>query len=120
METINAKIRSTHLGGYDGGFEMLTTWLHLEFDTAGQGFGGYCLDGKPIKGDSRSRRTPSAALGLFISRILEVVGVDKWEDIPGNYIRIKHDHSKVHAIGNIVKDIWFDPSKELKELFPDL
>lgn len=49
-----------------------------------------------------------------ISKIL-VVGVDKWEDLPGKYIRIEYNGlgSTVTKIGNIIEEKWFD----LKEFF---
>ena len=45
-----------------------------------------------------------------ISEILDVVGVDKWEDLPGKYIRFEDGGwgSTVTKIGNIIKDKWFD------------
>lgn len=45
----------------------------------------------------------------------EVFGVDKWEDLPGKYIRFEDNGwgSKTTKIGNIIADKWFD----LKEFF---
>ena len=45
-----------------------------------------------------------------ISKILEVVGVDEWEDLPGKYIRIEYKGlgSTVTKIGNIIEGKWFD------------
>ena len=50
-----------------------------------------------------------------VSKLLEVVGVDKWEDLPGKYIRFEDNGwgSIITKIGNIVEDKWFD----LKEFF---
>ena len=41
-----------------------------------------------------------------ISKVLEVVGVDKWEDLPGKYIRFEDNGwgSKVTKIGNIIEE----------------
>ena len=36
--------------------------------------------------------------------------------IAGRTVRVKREHSKVHAIGHIIKDDWFDPSVEFKAL----
>jgi hypothetical protein len=47
--------------------------------------------------------------------VLRVVGVTKWEDIPGKYIRVDQDSGKVYRIGNIIKDEWFDPAEEFKQ-----
>lgn len=45
-----------------------------------------------------------------ISKILDVVGVDKWEDLPGKHIRFEDAGwgSTVTKIGNIITDKWFD------------
>lgn len=50
-----------------------------------------------------------------ISKVLEVVGVDKWEDLPGKYIRFEDNGwgSKVTKIGNIIEEKWLN----LEELF---
>ncbi len=50
-----------------------------------------------------------------ISKVLDVVGVDRWEDLPGKYIRIEDNGlgSTINKIGNIIEDKWFD----LKEFF---
>jgi hypothetical protein len=41
-------------------------------------------------------------------RLLEVVGVGKWEDLPGKHVRVKADFGRVHSIGHILKDEWLD------------
>ena len=45
-----------------------------------------------------------------VSEILNVVGVDKWEDLPGKYIRFEDNGwgSTVTKIGNIIDNKWFD------------
>lgn len=50
-----------------------------------------------------------------ISKVLEVVGVDKWEDLPGKYIRFEDNGwgSAVTKIGNIIEEKWLD----LEEFF---
>ena len=52
----------------------------------------------------------------IIKSILDVVDVEEWEDLPGKHVRVKAEHTKVHAIGNILEDKWFDP-KELAKKF---
>jgi hypothetical protein len=117
---INARIESVELGYEDHG--ILTAFLHLDFGSTRQGFGGYALDSnRPYEYDDlthtrritdglaiKSRRMPSLACGYFIMRILEVVGVDSWEKLPGQYIRVDSDWSSVYRIGNILQDNWFD------------
>ena len=108
MEIENARIKSTQLGIEDHG--IFTFFLHLEYDGAGQGFGGYALDEWSKKAETRV----GSGLGIeMIRKILEVVGVDNWEDLPGKYIRVEHDNMGVYQIGHITKNKWFSP----KELF---
>ena len=112
MEIKNAKIESTMLGIEDHG--IMTCYLYLDYGDSGhQGFGGYGLDEpKKDKNDEFVGRVGSAWGMQFIMKILDVVGVEKWEDLPGKYVRVEAEHDKVHKIGNITKDKWFSP-KEL-------
>lgn len=100
-ETRNAIIRETFLGMEDHG--IMTAYLRLEWDGGGQSFGGYAFGSfsNPI----------SSPFGMeFVRRVLDVVGVEQWEQLKGKHVRMRGDWSKVEAIGNIVKDAWFDPS----------
>ena len=100
----NARIRSTQLGIEDHG--VLTAFLHLEYAGSVQGFGGYALDDWREK---EGRRVGTAWGMEFIARVLALVGAEKWEDLPGHYVRADCDYSKVHRIGHITEDRWFDP-----------
>ena len=110
----NAKIKSTKLGLDRGVF--LSFWLMLDYGGSGQGFGGYTLDAVPKDG---RERVPHKIAGHTVKRILEVVGVDSWEELPGKHIRVKKSGewgSQIEAIGNILDDNWFCPEKEYAEL----
>ena len=50
-------------------------------------------------------------------RIMDVVGVDRWENLVGKYCRVKSDGwgSTIKVIGNIVEDKWFDLEKFFEE-----
>lgn len=69
--------------------------------------GGFCLDEFNTTTQTRVFRAESMEA---ISEILNVVGVNKWEDLPGKYIRFEDVGwgSTVTKIGNIVNDKWFD------------
>lgn len=104
----NALIKSTHLGLEDHG--IMTFFLHLEYNSSGQGFGGYVLGWK--KEDT--------GFGIAVIRqVLKVVGVEKWEDLPGKHIRSEHVHYEVRRIGNFIKDEWLDVKALAKEYHPD-
>ena len=111
----NARIESTMLGIKDHG--IMTAFLHLDFEGSCQGFGGYGLDSYDRE---EEKRVASKACGYFIKRVLETVGVENWEDLHGKYIRAKRSFTKIHAIGNILEDKWFNPREEFERMFPDV
>lgn len=105
MEIRNAKITATKLGREDHG--ILTFMIFVEFYAAVCGIGGYALDSWSSDGEGRV----FSAKGLeAISKILDTVGVDNWEDLPGKYIRVEDNGwgSRVEKIGNIIDEKWFD------------
>ena len=107
----NARITSTMLGREDHG--ILTFMIHIEFDSAIHcGIGGYVLDEYDPVNKVRIFKPKSMEV---ISKILEVVGVNSWEDLPGKYIRFEDNGwgSTITKIGNIMKDDWID----FKEFF---
>ncbi len=89
---INAKIVSTMLGLEDHGIPSFM--ILLEWGGAGQGFGGYDLRHPPYQ--------------LLIFDIMKALNVDKWEDLPGLFVRIVHRNGLIKKIGHIVDDTWVD------------
>lgn len=76
-----ATIRGTRFGYQDHG--ILTADLDLRWEGAGIWAPGYCLD-SPDKSEGVEPGTRlGTAYGLdHLIRLLEVVGVSKWEDLP--------------------------------------
>ena len=103
METRNAKIQSTMLGYEDHG--IFTFMLYLDYGGVSQGAGGYSLDGYNKKEETRKGWKYGIDL---LTRIMKVVGVDSWEKLKGKNIRVKSDHCKVYAIGNLLNDEWLN------------
>lgn len=103
MEIKNAQIKSTTLGIEDHG--IMTFYLHLDYGGSGQGAGGYSLD---EWSEIEKKRIGAPSGCELIRSILEIIGVEKWEDLPGQYIRVKADYGKVYAIGNMLNDNWLD------------
>lgn len=95
----NATIRSTMIGLEDHGIP--TCLLNLDYgDNGAQSFGGRNLRG-------------GKGYGMWtICRILDVLGVDTWENLPGTHLRVDADDDKVHSIGHIIDDDWFKPEEE--------
>lgn len=110
MKIKNAKIQSTMLGRENHG--IMTFMIYIAADGVTCGVGGYCLDEFNSTTQTRVFRAKSMEA---ISKVLEVVGVDKWEDLPEKYIRFEDNGwgSTVTKIGNIIEDKWFD----LREFF---
>lgn len=98
----NAKIINEYLGYEDHG--LLTSSVTLDYGDEGgcQGFGMYNLAGK--------------ACALWIKNILKVCEVLSWDKVKDCHVRVEHEpYGKIYKIGHITKDIWFDPSVDLKE-----
>ena len=111
MEIKNAQITGTMLGREDHG--IFTFMIHVKFDNCiGCGIGGYALD---YYNKELDKRVYSAKSLEAVSKILNVVGVDRWEDLKGKYIRIKDNGwgSTIDEIGNLMEDKWFN----LREFF---
>jgi len=101
----NAKITSTMLGVEDHG--IFTCMLYLDYGGAGQGAGGYAMDTPKNIGDKTVRVGTIFGMQLIIE-VLRVVGVSKWEDLPGKHVRASASYDKVVAIGNVLRDDWLN------------
>jgi hypothetical protein len=94
----NAIIDKTYLGIEEHG--ILTAFLWVKGDGWYQTFGGFALGGDNCDID---------VCGFFIKRTLEIVGVERWEDLKDKAIRIEFTGSGIVGIGHIVRDIWYYP-----------
>ena len=90
----------------------LSVWMHLNYGGSGQEFGGYVLY---MPKGAKHFNIESLA-GHFIYRCIEIAGVEKWSQLAGKTIRVKASSGKVHAIGHIVNDDWFNPSEDFAQL----
>ena len=112
MEIRNAKITKTMLGREDHG--IFTFMIYIQFGASGCAIGSYSLDEYDKETKTRIFRSESMEV---ISKILDVVGVDTWEELPGKYIRIKDNGwgSTVDEIGNLMEEKWFN----IREFFEE-
>ena len=103
----NALITNVDISMADHG--CLTLVMTLEGGGWGVVYGGYCL-GKGYLDASDDFFDGSAAGMEYLIRIMDTVGVEKFQDLKGKYIRVatKRWCDPVKIIGNIIKDKWFD------------
>lgn len=112
MEIRNARITNTMLGREDHGILTFMIFVEIADNGGSCGIGGYALDCYDKEKDCRIYSAKSIEI---ISHILEVVGVDKWEDLKGRYIRVKDNGwgEVINEIGHPMKNKWLN----LREFF---
>jgi anti-sigma regulatory factor (Ser/Thr protein kinase) len=113
MEIENVKITKVSISMSDYG--CLTFWLTLEGYGWGVGYGGYCIGKGYLGADEFSAENGGGLVAMM--RIMDTVGVEKWEDLVGKYCRVQTEGwgGKITTIGNIMNDKWFDIDKFFKE-----
>lgn len=114
-EIKNAKIVDVSLTMADHG--VLTFDLSLVGSGWGVGYGGYVIG----KGYVGAKEFTAEGKGLVaLMRIMDTVGVEKWEDLKGKYIRVVTEGwgSAVTTIGNILEDKWFNAREFFSEEKP--
>ncbi len=94
-----------------GDHGCLSAWITLDYGGSCQGFGGYALY---LPHGWRHHSIQSVA-GHFLWRVMEVAGVTAWDEVVGRTVRVRSTHNGVTAIGHIVKDDWFEPSKDFSD-----
>lgn len=108
----NAEIKDVDLSMADHG--VLSLQMTLEGNGWGVVYGGYVLG----HGYLGAKEFDGSAKGLeSIMRIMDVVGVERFNDMQGECIRVatKGWGSSVKIIGNLIKDKWFDIDEFFKE-----
>ena len=107
----NAKITGVSITMADHG--CVTFWVYVEGKCWGCGIGGYKVGDGYLGADTFS----GSAKGIeAMARIMDTVGVERWEDLKGKYCRVEMEGwgGTIYKIGNIIDDKkWFD----LKEFF---
>jgi len=43
---------------------------------------------------------------MYIEKILEIIGAESWEALPGKYARILINCGRIVGVGNIIEDKW--------------
>lgn len=95
-EIKNAVVKSVSLELTDHG--ILSSFVHLDFGGAGQGFGGYDL-----RGENAS---------IWIQNLLRVFDVRDINNIKNKPCRVKGTNAHLSEIGHFIDDEWFNPKEE--------
>ena len=113
MEIENCKITNVSISMRD--YCSLTFWITVEGAGWGCSLGGFKIASGMLGAKPEDFSAETGAGLVAIMRIMDVVGVDRWEDLEGKYCRVKTEGwgGTIHCIGNILKDKWFD----IKEFF---
>ncbi len=104
-EIENAQIENVTISMADHG--CITFFLNLSGNGWGCGFGGYCIG----HGYLGAKKFSGSGKGIeAMARIMDTVGVERWEDLKGKYCRAKITGwgGTIDEIGNLVKDKWFN------------
>ena len=112
VETIeNALIEYASISMAD--HRVLTFNIGLKFTSSFCCFGGYVI-GHGYLGAEHFDATDKGLTAMM--KIMDVVGVEKWEDLEGKYCRVKSDGwgSSIKIIGNIMDDKWFNIEEHFK------
>ena len=112
-EIRNAKITNVSISMEDHG--CLTFNLALEGGAWGVHYGGYCIGHGYLGADKFTAENGGGLVAMM--RIMDTVGVSRWEDLKGKYIRVVDNGwgSTIDTIGNIIENKWFN----IKEFFRD-
>lgn len=105
-EILNAKITSVSLTMADHG--CLTFWVTVEGGGWGVSIGGYKIGSGYLGADNFKVEYGDGLEAMM--RIMDTVGVERWEDLKDKYIRAEVNGlgCSVKKIGHITKEKWFD------------
>ena len=112
MEIKNAKITKADLSMEDHG--VLTLWLTIEGNGWGVNLGGYVLG----KGFLGAESFEGSAKGIEeIMRVMDTVGVERFSDLTGKYIRVEIGNwgDRIKKSGNIIENKWIDYNEFYKD-----
>jgi hypothetical protein len=110
-EVVNAVIKSVSID--TGDRDLLTAWIHLDYGSGGQGFGGHAL----YLPKSYTHFTEKGDFaGHFIFRCMEIGDVQEWAKLAGKSVRVKIENGLAVAVGHIIKNDWFNPSADFEKM----
>lgn len=103
---MNGRIKDVSISMADHG--ILTFRLYIECEHGMFIIGNFQIGTGEL--DAKFWRGNGSGI-VAMMKIMDVVGVERWEDLPGKYIRLDFKNSRsmtTEKIGNIIADKWFD------------
>jgi hypothetical protein len=110
-EVKNAIIKSVSLTRNDGDRGILGCWLHLDYGSCCQSFGGRAL----YLPKSYTHHKMESVAGHYIYRILECADVENFDELVGRSVRVITTQVCVYAVGHIINDDFFCPAIDFKK-----
>mgnify|MGYP001816557703 FL=1 len=87
---------------------ILDLSIYLDYGDFQQGFGGFALH----KADTPLDPKGGNYAGYYITRVMQIAGVENLKDVVGKTIRVDHGPDRIYSIGHIIKDDWFNPDED--------
>lgn len=105
-QVVNARIVNTTITMENNG--VLTFYITLKGDGWGVNYGGFVIANGYVGSQYFTAENGGGLVAMM--KIMDTVGVSKWEDLNGKYIRAVVDGwgERVKVIGNIISDKWFN------------
>lgn len=112
-DIVNAKITDTTISMADHG--CLTFNLYLEGRGWCVAYGGYAIGSGYLGADTFTAKSGAGLEAMM--RIMDVVGVERWESLKGKFVRVKDAEwgKQIDTIGNLIEDRWFN----IREFFAE-
>jgi len=112
MQTYNGQIQAAEIEIEDHG--ILTSMVRIRHDSHSGTFGGYQFDHSDGEGGHKGH----VMCAEMIRRILEVVGVHRWSELKGKYIRVRKSDAthQIEEIGHITEDRWYNIREHARSL----
>lgn len=102
---------------------FLSFCIEFDYDGVIQAYGDFVLDA-PVPEAVRMKegytRTPSKLAGIVLAGIMDTVGVNDWNKLPGTPIRValnkRNSGKDIVCIGNYLNDKWFSLENAMRKM----
>lgn len=106
MEIKNATIINVNMSTDDHGGLVIS--VELNYGGSGQSFGNMMT--------FNPKFPENDVTGFFIYRLMQVVGVGRFENLRGQPVRVKAHHNHIEALGHFIENRWFNFENDIERL----